>query len=155
MLLGPRSGWLTILAVGIVASASCSDNADDAVPVPARPGLTQPEPGGALVDESEACERLTDAEEMRRQTLMCDALVHAPCPVYVRPLGSGCWTYSEDSLRACERVIADYTTCLDFDERTCVLSAVEANEGSCRPGAGGEGGGGSVPGTAGGGGEAR
>jgi hypothetical protein len=149
MLLGSRSAWPSIFALGVIAIASCSGNEDDATPVRARPGITQPEPGGATLDENEACRRITDAEEARRQTLMCDRLVHAPCPVYVRPAGTGCWTYSEDSVSACEAAIRDYSSCVDFDQRQCVLSAVRAAEGSCPAvGAGGAG-----PGAGGGGGD--
>lgn len=150
MLLGVRSAWVPIaLLSGTRVLASCSDADESATPVPAKPGITQPKSGGVSLDEVEACRRLTEAEERRRRLLMCDELRHAPCPVYVRPAGTGCWTYSEDSVSACEAVIADYGSCLDFGERTCVLSALPADASRCSSG-GGEGGGG----PKGGGGEA-
>src|SRR6185503_17700185 len=143
MLLGPRSAWALIAVVGTLAAASCSGNEDDAAPVPARPGLSQPEPGGTMLGEDEACGRVIEAEDRRRRSLMCDELVHAPCPFYVRPGGTGCWTYPEDAVRACEEVIAGYASCLDFNERKCIVTAVQAPDGNCPP----LGGGGAGPGT--------
>ena len=136
---------IALLSATLV-QASCAGADETATPVPAEPGITQPQSGGASLDEAEACRRLTDAEERRRRSLMCDELRHAPCPVYVRPAGTGCWTYSEDSLSACEAVIANYGSCLDFGERTCVLSAVPAEASRCASGGGGEGGGGPASG---------
>ena len=73
---------------GVVHDRQLSRADETATPVPAKPGITQPKSGGASLDEAEACRRLTDAEERRRRSLMCDELRHAPCPIYVRPAGS-------------------------------------------------------------------
>jgi hypothetical protein len=134
-----------MLGFAALAFASCSDSFEKAKPVPAKPGIVQPDSGGNLLGEDEACQRVTAAEEARRRSLMCNALSHAACPVYVRPAGTGCWRYSESSVAACEAAIGDFTSCLDFDEHRCVITAFPADAPSCSgSGAGGGGGEGGV-----------
>ncbi|HEY3494569.1 MAG TPA: hypothetical protein VGK73_07780, partial [Polyangiaceae bacterium] len=135
------AGLVALLAL-VVSAGSCTGKDPDQPVVPARPGGYQPPGGGATISEDEACGRLTGAEEQRRRQLTCPALEHPPCPHYVRPAGTGCWTYDEKSVEACERFVGDYTSCSDFDDRPCVLTAIAAPDLMCpMQGEGGEGGG--------------
>jgi hypothetical protein len=143
---GVSLGFVALAA--IVSGGSCTGAADDATPMPARPGAQQPPAGGAAVDENTACTRLVAAEEKARHRLNCPELDRTACPFYVRPAGTGCWTYDEASLSACEDALSAYEFCSDFTGQRCVLTAEPADPGSCRAlGAGGEGG---EPGAAGG-----
>src|SRR5262245_45303717 len=95
------AGVVALLAL-VVSAGSCTGKDADQPSVPARPGAEQPPGGGNTLSEDEACRRLTDAEEQQRRRLACPALDRPPCPYYVRPAGTGCWTYDERSVNACE-----------------------------------------------------
>jgi hypothetical protein len=142
MLVRGRVTSLAFMALAaIVSGGSCTGGTDDQTPIPADPGGTQPPGGGATLSESTACMRLRSAEEKARQHLNCPELNRPACPFYVRPAGTGCWTYSENSLAACEAAIASYEFCADFTQHPCVLTATPADPASCPAlGAGGEGG---------------
>jgi len=138
------SGLVALLTL-VVSAGSCTGNEADQPVLPARPGAFQPPGGGAPISEDEACQRLTAAQEGSRRRLTCQELEHPACPYYVRPAGTGCWTYDEKSVEACEDFVSGYTSCSDFDDRPCVLTALPAPELSCpERGAGGEGGGGAA-----------
>jgi hypothetical protein len=142
MLVRGRVISLAFMALAaIVSGGSCTGGADDQTPIPADPGSMQTPGGGATVSESAACMRLRSAEERARQHLNCPELNRKACPFYVRPAGTGCWTYSESSLAACEAAIASYEFCADFTQHPCVLTATPTDPASCPAlGAGGEGG---------------
>jgi hypothetical protein len=130
-----------MLLSAIVGGGSCSGGADEQTPIAATPGGAQPPAGEADIDEDEACDRLVTAEEKARRRLNCPDLNRPECPGYVRPAGTGCWKYDEDSLAACEGAIGAYELCSDFLQRPCVVTAVAIDAKSCPAlGAGGEGG---------------
>ncbi|HVK07894.1 MAG TPA: hypothetical protein VM597_03855, partial [Gemmataceae bacterium] len=136
---GHRYRWVLTLGAALAAAASCTESPKVEPYIPARPGAVQPPAGGSTVDEDEACERVRDAEEAARTRLQCSPLERAACPFYVRPAGTGCWEYSEESISACENAIGEYDACGDFDEIPCVLSASETDA-SCPAPPVGEGG---------------
>jgi len=109
--------------------------------VPASPGAEQPASGGKELGEDEACKRIRDAEEAARKRLNCESLERADCPNYVRPAGTGCWTFDEGSVSHCEAAIGGYELCSDFTKTPCIITAKAADATSCVavPG-GGEGG---------------
>jgi hypothetical protein len=130
-----------VVLSAIVSGGSCTSGAEDQTPIPASPGGTQPPAGEATLSELEACDRLRDAEEKARRRLNCPELNRADCPGYVRPAGTGCWLYDEDSLGACEEMLGTYEFCSDFVQRPCVVTAVAVDPSHCPSfGAGGEGG---------------
>jgi hypothetical protein len=138
----PRSAWLlgaSLLLLGLGGSCSESDETEDFIPP--RVGAEQPASGGDSLSEEEACERLRDAEEAARTDLQCHDLERPECPFYVRPAGTGCWEYSEDSVAACVDKIGDYDDCADFEQTPCILTATPS-ESRC-PTLGGAGAGGS------------
>lgn len=116
----------------------------------AAPGGQQPQGGGKQLDEDEACDRLRRAEESARKHLNCEPLNRAECPYYVRPAGTGCWTYDEASVSHCEDALGSYDFCSDFAQMPCIVSAQPLDPKSCPPlpgtGGGGESG---MPGSAG------
>jgi hypothetical protein len=141
-----RYHWPLTLGVALIVAASCAEAPSSAPPDPAEQGAVQSPSSGPTLSEDEACQRIRDAEEASRRLNQCSDLERAPCPFYVRPAGSGCWEFTADSVEACETAIAAYTTCFQFDETPCVLSARPSAE-SCPPspiigggGAGGSGG---------------
>src|SRR5262245_51221111 len=121
------SGLVALLAL-VVSAGSCTGKEADQPTVPARPGAQQPAGGGDTISEAEACERLTDAEQAARRANTCSAPNQPACPYYVRPAGTGCWRYDEKSVEACERLIDSYTSCSDFTDRVCVITAIPAPE---------------------------
>jgi hypothetical protein len=131
MLVRGRIVSLAFVALAaVVSGGSCTDTANE-TPFPAAPGASQTPGGGDQLGEDEACERLRKAEEKARQHLNCPELGRPDCPFYVRPAGSGCWTYPEASLSACEEAIQAYEFCSDFVMKPCVLTAVAADSKSC------------------------
>ncbi len=140
-----RSAWLlgcSLLLLGL--GGSCSESDETEPFIPPRVGAEQPASGGDALSEAETCERLREAEEAARVDLQCDDLERPECPYYVRPAGTGCWEYSEDSVSACVDKIAAYEDCSDFELSPCILTATPS-ESDC-PAPGGEGGaGGSDP----------
>jgi hypothetical protein len=139
-----------VLLSAVVSGGSCAGGADDQTPIGATPGGAQPAAGEAEIDEDEACDRLVTAEEKARRRLNCPDLNRPECPGYVRPAGTGCWMYDEDSLAACEAAIQAYELCSDFLQRPCVVTAVAIEAKHCPAlGAGGESGQGGASGAAG------
>jgi hypothetical protein len=137
------SSLLCASAVVAVLAASCTSTHDTADVVPSPPGAFQPDGGGSLVDEDTACAALTAAESAARMTLGCPAAKRV-CPDYIRPAGNdNCFMYDVASVSGCKDLYDSFTTCAEFDQRPCLLTA----EASCDAGS-------TVPtGTAGAGGE--
>jgi hypothetical protein len=135
--------WQLLSGVILIASGACTGVDDDQPTIAARPGATQQGGKGEAVGEVDACDRIRKAEEDARRTLNCPDLERPRCPNYVRPAGGGCWTYAEESVAACERVIDDYVACADFDDQPCILTATPADPSLCEqePSSGGRGGG--------------
>jgi hypothetical protein len=121
-----------VLVAALVGGGSCSSR-EEGAPVAAAPGGEQPGGGGKQVDEDEACKRLRDAEESARKRLNCEPLQRAECPYYVRPAGTGCWTYDEAAVSHCEDSLRSYEFCSDFTQRPCVLTAQPLDPKSCPP----------------------
>ena len=129
-----------VVLTAIASGGSCSSR-DEATPVPASPGAQQAPGGGKTLGEDEACQRIRDAEEAVRKRLNCEALNRAACPYYVRPAGTGCWTFDEASVSHCEEAINGYELCSDFTQTPCIITAKPADATSCPPPPGsGEGG---------------
>jgi hypothetical protein len=136
-----RSAWLlgcSLLLLGL--GASCSESDETEPFVPPRVGAEQPASGGEPLGADEACERLREAEEAARVNLQCRDLERPECPDYVRPAGTGCWVYSEDSVTACVDKIAEYDDCSDFEQSRCILAATPSDSDCALGGGGGAGG---------------
>jgi hypothetical protein len=133
MILRGRAASLAFVALtALVSGGSCSSR-DEQAPVPASPGAEQPSAGGKEVGEDEACQRIRDAEEAVRKSLNCEPLNRPECPYYVRPAGTGCWTFDESSVSHCEDAIRGYELCSDFVQTPCVITAKAADAASCPP----------------------
>jgi hypothetical protein len=135
-----RSAWLLGCSLLIGLGGSCSESDETEPFIPPRVGAEQPSSGGDPVSEGETCERLREAEEAARVDLQCDDLERPECPAYVRPAGTGCWEYSEDTVAACVEKIAAYDDCSDFELSPCILTAVASDAECPMPGGGGAGG---------------
>ena len=109
----PRAGRFSFcLAVSALVFASCTTDEDTEPHVPAMSGATQPEGGGALLSEDDACDRLRSAALGAYDRLGCDEPAFPECPAFIRPGGgSGCYEYQEDSIEACEQAYEDAATC--------------------------------------------
>ncbi len=140
----PRGGRSLLLSalVGLSLVASCTKSEDTEPFIPASEGATQPEGGGSLLTEAEACSRLLDAAAGARKKLGCDGPDLAECPGFLRPGGgSGCYEYSEKSVAACEDAYQDAVTCGGL--APCLATAVRNDAlPTCEMLGGGEGGGG-------------
>ena len=135
------STWLCTLLVSAVLAASCTSTPDTADVVPALPGAFQPDAGGPLIDEATACAKLSQAESKSRSALGCDPLKR-DCPAYIRPAGGAdCFLYSQASVDGCSELYASFSSCDQFEQRPCLVTAVS----NCVlvVGAGGQGGAGS------------
>ena len=76
------------------------------------PGATQPEGGGALLSEADACERVRSAALDAYDQLNCDEPTFPECPAFLRPGGgSGCYEYREGSIEACEQAYEEASSC--------------------------------------------
>jgi hypothetical protein len=147
------------LLLAVLLPASCTTDEDIEPHVPSRSGAIQPEAGGALLSEEEACERLLTAAQDAYDRLRCDA-TFADCPTFLRPGGSsGCYEYYEDSIEACEAAYDDASSCRNLSP--CFATAeVNLELPTCEQppsgegGAGGAAAGGAGPGGAAAGGEA-
>jgi hypothetical protein len=133
MVLRGRAASLAFVALTAMASAGSCASRDEQAPVPASPGAEQPPAGGKELGEDEACKRIRDAEEAARKRLNCEPLNRAACPYYVRPAGTGCWTFDESSVSHCEAAIGDYELCADFTQTPCIITAKAADATSCPP----------------------
>jgi hypothetical protein len=141
----PRSGRFGLyVAAALLLSASCTTDEDTEPHVPAKAAATQPEGGGALLREDDACDRLLSAAIDAYERLGCDQPSFPECPAFIRPGGgSGCYEYQEGSLEACEQIYADATDCGTL--APCFATAVlnlelPTCEQLTAPGAGGAGG---------------
>ncbi len=119
--------------------ASCSSTPDTAEVIPPLGGAVQPDGGGKLVDEDTACAALVKAETDARTKLRCDSVTHS-CPSFIRPAGGeGCFVYDQTSIDACSTLYAGFSSCDQFDQSPCLLTAEsKCDEPSGTGGAGGE-----------------
>jgi hypothetical protein len=100
------------LALWVLLFASCTTDEDTEPHVPSTPGATQPEGGGALLSEADACERARSAAFDAYGRLNCDEPTFPECPAFLRPGGgSGCYEYREGSIEACEQAYEDAASC--------------------------------------------
>ena len=138
-----------VVLVGLAAlalAAACTESKDTEDYAPSERGAVQPDAGGTLLSESNACALLKTAEAAARAALSCSALSRA-CPAFIRPAGGeGCFEYSQASVKACEAQYQTFTTCDDFARHPCLLSAVS----NCESATGEGGAGGAASGSAGG-----
>jgi hypothetical protein len=138
-----------VLALGVAPLfASCATSEDTEPFVPSVQGARQPDNGGDLVSEDDACDRLRSAALDAYERLDCTAPEYPDCPGFLRPGGgSGCYEYRADSIDSCEQAYEDATSCrllspclataeLNTELPTCDLPVVEDGSG----GAGGAGG---------------
>lgn len=130
--------------VGLSLVPSCTKSEDTEPFVPASEGAIQPEGGGDLLTEEDACSRLAGALLAARKRLGCTGPKPAECPGFLRPGGGdGCYEYSEDSVEACEGAYEDAFSCSDL--APCIVTA-ERNDSlpTCELSSTGEGGAGGV-----------
>jgi hypothetical protein len=112
------------LAVTALLFSSCASDEDTEPHVPAETGATQPEAGGALLSEEDACERLRSAALDAYDRLGCEVPTYPACPGFLRPGGgSGCYEYSEDSVEACEQAYEAAPSCRSLSP--CFATAVQ------------------------------
>ncbi len=133
-MLAPRLSWCrnwmrpALFSWGLVALVACTDKRTGGEERRARPGIVQVgSADGPLLDEDEACERLSQILSDAADTLGCDAeeVEIAACPELIRPGGSvACRRFSEESLDECEQSVGDYASCGDFISERCILVAV-------------------------------
>jgi len=109
--------------LALAVAAACSSTHDTGDYVPSQPGAMQPDAGGKLVAEDEACAALTKAEADARSALGCPS-VKRDCPSYIRPAGGeGCFVYDQASIDGCSAIYRKFTACGDFDLHPCVIAA--------------------------------
>jgi hypothetical protein len=117
------SSLLCATVVSAVLGASCASTHDTADVVPSPPGAVQPDAGGKSVDEATACAKVTGAESSARAALSCDPVVRT-CPNYIRPAGSdACFVYDETSVNGCVALFNSFTSCAEFDQQPCLVTA--------------------------------
>ena len=103
---------LLVALLGLPLYASCTSSEDTEPYVPAKEGAIQPEAGGDLLSEDDACATLLKAAQVAYNRLHCDLEDLATCPGFLRPGGgSGCYQYYSDSVTACEKSYQDATSC--------------------------------------------
>lgn len=124
---GLLSRWgrpsLLLALCGLPIFVSCTTSEDTEPLVPASQGSKQPDGGGNLIGEDEACERLSSAAKAAYDRVGCDAPELLDCPAFVRPGGgSGCYQYSEDSVASCEQSYEDASSCQELS--LCAATAV-------------------------------
>ena len=136
--------WVCLCCVSLLMAASCTSDTETDAYVPSEPGAVQPNSGGPLLAEADACAQLKGAESSARSKLGC-AAVTRDCPSFVRPAGgSGCFQYSKASIAACASLFESFGDCADFDKHPCLISAT-----ACDVEPNGEGGAGGAVGSAG------
>jgi hypothetical protein len=140
--------------LGLPIFVACTSSEDTEPFVPATEGATQAPAEGSLISEDDACARLLEAALAAYERLGCDAPEYPECPGFLRPGGgTGCYSYYDDSVSACEQAYEDADSCarlapcLAVAERDDALPTCEQIEMS----AGGAGGAGSVAGASSGG----
>jgi hypothetical protein len=101
------------LALGVVpAFVSCATSEDTEPFVPSVQGAMQPDDGGDLISEEDACDRLRTAALDAYERLDCDAPAYPDCPGFLRPGGgSGCYEYRADSVDSCEQAYENAASC--------------------------------------------
>jgi hypothetical protein len=133
------SSLLCATVLAAIAGASCTSTNDTADVVPSLPGAVQPDAGGKSVDETTACAKVTGAESSARAALSCDPVVRT-CPNYIRPAGSAaCFVYDEASVDGCVTLFNSFTSCAEFDQQPCLVTAEpcsDADSGASNGGAG-------------------
>lgn len=109
----PRWGRFSLcLVVSALLFASCATDEDTEPHVPSMSGATQPEGGGALLSEADACDRVRSAALDAYERLGCEEPKFPECPAFLRPGGgSGCHEYQEGSIEACEQVYEEASSC--------------------------------------------
>ncbi|MDF3069363.1 MAG: hypothetical protein K0R38_4964 [Polyangiaceae bacterium] len=120
----PRRGHLLLVSalVGLAVVSSCTKSEDTEPFVPASEGAIQPEGGGTLLTEEEACGRLLDAYAAARKSLGCPGPKLSECPGFLRPGGgNACYQYSERSVEACEEAYDDAFSCQSLSP--CIVTA--------------------------------
>lgn len=133
------AGWAT----------ACSESKDTNPVVTPKSGAFQPTPNGVTIGEADACEAITAAEDAKRSALGCGSVQRAPCPEYIRPAGgSDCYEYDEGTVNECVSYYGGLTSCTDFTQKPCIVTAVPTA--SCASASGGNGGTGGSGGTTGG-----
>lgn len=142
----PLSRWgrqSLVLALGVAPLfASCATSEDTEPFVPSVEGAKQPDDGGDLVSEEDACDRLRQAALDAYERLDCSAPEYPACPAFLRPGGgSGCYEYRADSIDSCEQAYEDATSCrvlspclataeLNTDLPTCDLPGADSSGGA-------------------------
>jgi hypothetical protein len=141
------AGWarpsLIFALVGLVV-LSCTESEDTEPFVPAVDGATQPEASGDLISEADACDRLLAAAQDAYDQLRCDEPMFLDCPQFLRPgAGSGCYTYREGSIEACEEAYENAASCRTLSPCLATAELDTSLEGCDVPdtGSGGAGGG--------------
>jgi hypothetical protein len=133
------SSLLCATVVSAVLGASCASTHDTADVVPSPPGAVQPDAGGKSVDEATACAKVTGAESSARAALSCDPVLRT-CPNYIRPAGSnGCFVYDEASVDGCVTLFNSFTSCAEFDQQPCLVTAEPCDAGDSGASSGGAG----------------
>jgi hypothetical protein len=138
-----------VLALGVAPLfASCATSEDTEPFVPSVEGAKQPDDGGDLVSEEDACDRLRRAALDAYERLDCTTPEYPACPAFLRPAGgSGCYEYRADSIESCEQTYDEATSCrllspclataeLDTDLPTCDLLVADGSGGAGGAGAG-------------------
>ena len=138
---------LILLAVAGLAQGACTTSPDTGDVVAAQPGATQPAGNGQSMPEADACKALTTALSDQASALHCGTSSYS-CPDYIRPAGGQiCSQYDKGSVEACAAVIKKYTSCDDFSNHPCIVTALvcsDAGAGAGGSGTGGSGAGGSA-----------
>ncbi|SRR5690606_26877905 len=143
---GRRGSLIVLVALSIFEGGLGCETAEDAEPFHAsKPGATQPEGGGDAVSERAACQRLERARSEVSADLDCE-IEQPACPELIRPFGADpCrrYSYDEDSVDACVKIIESYEACEDFAQKPCLVTALIRPDATCDdPGVGGAAGGG-------------
>jgi len=123
---------IQFLVAGIAAACGSDVGLEDTVP--AQPGFSMPDGGGAPITEEAACGRIKSALDETRDRLKCPA-VETVCPGYIRPgTSAACLEYDEATVAACEAKIRAYGRCSDFDQHRCIVSAIpDSHSAGCVP----------------------
>jgi hypothetical protein len=123
--------------VALALGAACTKSEDTRDYVPSERGAVQPDAGGALLSETNACAALIAAEAKARASLGCDT-VKRQCPAFIRPAGGeACFEYSQASVKGCGSLFDSFTSCDDFTLHPCLISAVSKCDGAGEGGASG------------------
>ena len=115
---------LSLVALALAAVASCSKVEDTQDYIPSQRGAVQPDAGGDLLSEADACDQLASAESSARKALGCGTSL-LECPGSIRPAGgAACFQYSEASVEGCAALYDTFVSCEEFAQHPCLISAV-------------------------------